>query len=121
MNDISISKESLLLIKDIFLNRIIQLESKSKERIVFSKQCEIQKIKAKILIFIEKNAYAKFEIRVLEDNTENIENYKYALVVKNYKHEDKDRKSNMFIIAIDNTFEDAKFYQVALNGVTLSV
>jgi hypothetical protein len=122
MNDVStLNKEAQLLLRNLFYNRLVQLETKSNESIVFSKQMEIKKLQDQVERFIETNPDGKFEIRVLEKNTENIENYRHAIVIKNYRHDDEVKRVTLYFIVIDNAFDSVTFYQVALNGVVLSI
>ena len=113
----SINKEAKLLFKNIFFNRQIQLESTSKEKIVFSKQAEIKKLQDRIERFIERRPNGQFEIRVLEKNAETIEEFKFALVVKNYKNED--RKPKLWYVVIHNAFDDVEYYLVGVNGIII--
>lgn len=124
MNNSVLSKDAQLLLKNLFMNKLVQLESKSEKGIVFSKQIEIGKLRDKVDAFIEKNPFGKFEIRVLDKQTENIEDYKYALVVKNYKYEDAEKRvvrPTLFIIVIDNAFDTVDFYQMSLNNILMPV
>jgi hypothetical protein len=117
MNEISINKEAYKLLNSLFYNKLVPLE----HSMLLSKQLVIKKIQDKIEIFIERNPYGQFEIRVLNNNTVDIEDYKYALVIKNYRHEDKGRKSNLFIITIDAPFDSVTFYQMSLNGLRIEI
>lgn len=124
MNNSVLSKDAQLLLKNLFMNKLVQLESKSEKGIVFSKQLEIGKLRDKVDAFIERNPFGKFEIRVLDKHTENIEDYKYALVVKNYKHEESESRvvrPTLFIIVIDNAFDTVDFYQMSLNNILMPV
>jgi hypothetical protein len=117
MSEISVNKEVLKLLGSLFYNKLVPLE----HTMHLSKQLVIKKIQDKIEIFIERNPYGQFEIRVLNNNTVDIEDYKYALVLKNYVHEDKSRKSTLFIITIDAPFDSVTFYQMSLNGIRMEI
>jgi len=116
-----LSKEAELLVRNIFHNRMIQLESKAGENIVFSKQMEIKKLQVKVETFIERNPNGIFEIRILEKNTTNKEHYKFAVVVKNFKHANLDKNATTFFIVIDNAFDSVDFYQLSINGVIMPI
>jgi hypothetical protein len=117
----SINKSAYLLFKQVFSNKMIQLESdtEKKDGISFSRQLDLSKLQNKIELFIEKNDHAKFELRILEKNADNLESYKYALVIKNYEHENKDKRAHMFIITVDSAFTEVTFYQLSINNVML--
>ena len=117
----SLNKEAELLVRNVFHNRMIQLESKVKEQIVFSKQMEIKKLQVKVETFIERNPNGIFEIRILEKNTTNMEQFKFALVVKNFNHADLEKNPTTFFIVIDNTFDEVDFYQLSINGVVMPI
>ena len=119
----SINKSAYLLFKQIFNNKMIQLESdaEKKDTVSFSRQLDLSKLQNKIELFIEKRYYSKFELRILEKNAESIESYKYALVIKNYEREIKDKNVTLFIITIDSAFTEVNFYQLAINNVIVSI
>jgi hypothetical protein len=119
----SINKSAYLLFKQIFNNKMIQLESDAakKDTVSFSRQLDLSKLQNKVEIFMDKRYYSKFEIRILEKNAESIESYKYALVIKNYEREIKDKNVTLYIITIDSAFTEATFYQVAINNVILPI
>jgi hypothetical protein len=119
----SINKSAYLLFKQVFNNKMIQLESDAEKKgsITFSRQLDLNKLQQKVELFIEKYAYGKFELRILEKNADSIESYKYALVIKNYEHEIKERNATLFIITIDSAFTEATFYQMSINGVILPI
>lgn len=122
MNDISISvnKEAKLLLHSVFYNRMIQIENKPGETVGFSKQLDIKKIEEKVDLFIERNPYGTFHVRVLKSDAENIEDFKYAVVVHNFVKRET-RKPTIYFIVIDNTFTTVEFYQYSLNGVVIPV
>ncbi len=117
-----INKGAYLLLKQMFNNKMVQLESdaEKKETIAFERQLNLNKLQKKVELFIERNNHGKFELRVLEKNAKSIESYKYALVVKNYSFQGKD-DGTLFIITIDSAFTEVTFYQMAINGVLLSL
>jgi hypothetical protein len=118
MNEIN--KSAHLLFKQMFSNKIVQLESEAARKEsngAFTRQLDISKLKNKIELFIEQRAFGKFELRVLEKNADSIESYKYALVVKNYEKEIKDKHTTLFIITIDSSFTEVLFYQMSINNV----
>jgi len=122
MNDIqlpSVNKEAKLLLSNIFFNRQIQLESVSKERMVFKTQMVMRSVQDKVEHFIKSKPNGIFEIRVLEAGTDDMDNFKYALVIKNYKKEQKN--SILYFIIISNTFSpnDVTFYEMSSNGVRM--
>lgn len=124
MNNIisnKLSKDSKSLLNSLFDSRIIALET-SKDKIpTFSKQLQLKKLRDEVELFIEKRPNSEFEIRVLDKQAEDNEDYRLAVIMRNYKSKDMDKKPNRFIISIDNSFDSASYYEWALNNVLIQL
>jgi hypothetical protein len=99
---------------------MIQIESKPGKTVGFEKQMDIKKLEDKLSVFIERNPYGTFHLRILKSDAEDIEDFKYEIVVHNFAQREH-RKPTIFIISIDNTFTEMLFYQYALNGVIIPI
>lgn len=113
------NKTAKSLLKHLFYDKIVQLEVESKESMTFSKQMEIKHLNDSVELFVEKNPNSNFEVRVLEKNAENNEDYKVALSFKNYNK--KDEKSFIvppkeLLVVIDNSYSSVSFYAWSIDG-----
>lgn len=113
-----VNKDAQNLLDHLFYDKIVRIESDSKERISFSKQAELKKRKDEVNTFIERNPYSNFEVRVLHKEAEDKETYKVALSFSNYK-ETTDKRPNSFLIIIDAAFNSITYYQWSLNHILL--
>ena len=117
------NKTASLMLSHLFHDKIIQLEANSKEKISFSKQSEIMKKHDEILKFVEKRPTSSFELRVLNKNSSDKEDYSVGISFTNYEKKDKTDpvNSGKFMIVIDAAFNTVSYYEWALNNVLLSL
>lgn len=122
MNEVgisSINKDAKSLLSHLFYDKIIQLGSKS-DQIPVAKQMEIKKIRDKVFTFIERQPNSEFEVRLLDKNTDNKEDYRIALSFRNYK-ETPETRVNRFLIVIDYVMSSITYYQWAINNVLIDI
>jgi hypothetical protein len=123
MNEIdvvSVNKDAKSLLDHLFYDKIIQFGSRKNEDTHFVKQVEIKKLRDKVVTFIERNPNSEFEIRLLNKNNDNKEDFRVSLIFRNYKNE-PDSRVHRFLIVIDYVMNNATFYEWAINNVLLSI
>lgn len=124
MEEIGISKlnkDAQSLFDHLFYDKIILLETTQKrEQRDIGKQMEIKNKRDEILTFIERNPNSEFDIRVLKKNSEDKEDHRVSLVVRNYKDKPETRIAR-FVIVLDYYFNSVIFYQWSLNNILIKI
>jgi len=122
MNEIevpSINKDAKSLLSHLFYDKIIQFGTKT-DQIPVAKQMDIKKVRDKIFTFIERQPNSEFEVRLLNKNTDDKDDYRVALSFRNYKDAPEVRV-NKFLIVIDYVMNSVTYYQWAINNVLIDI
>ena len=114
-----ISKSSKALLSYLIDSALLSISNSDIEN-KFSTQIEIKNTEDKIIKEIKNNPYGIFNIQICENITDkNKDNFDFAIIIKNYNNEIKERKPINYIIKIRRNFLDYRFYQMSLRNGNL--
>ena len=114
----SLDAESRRLMDHLFYQRVVTLENLSNNRLVLSKQQQINKLKERINLFIREHRYSFFELSVLEDN-ENVDMPKHSIKIRNFPKYVEQINPNSYLIAIEPSWSDCRVFQLSPTGLKI--
>ena len=114
----NINKFANSMINHLFMFVILSIGELMKEDSL-SKQLAIRELQDKVLGLIAVNSYAFFDIVVLPQNSEDMDNPLLILTVKNFEFFEKNHEPRHFRIIIHNNWQDYTLYQESIDGNNL--
>ena len=113
MNDLSstpkLSPAGYATLTNLFMDKIMAMASNTDYSA--TKQGQIDAIKERAVIFVKTNPYAYIEVVVLPPKCDDIENFEYGVMVKNFEHfKENGERPNKFRLVINHTWSDFTIY-----------